>query len=279
MKKILLLLTLILHVGLLFAANDTLWVEDINQKPHVRHTIEKNQSIFTLSKMYNVNVSVIANANNKTYQKGFANGDIVYIPLTIDNYASEAGANLKPIYYRTKDNETLLIISKWLNVRQSMIQTWNQLPTPHVQNGQILVIGWVKQQNVSHYNRQRFNPNNLPDEAIGQQNEQLKTPLFQQQYEQKEDTLETEERGALTFYKNKSKLKDDVYYAFHNTIPNGSIVKIVNPSNNKAVYAKVISKLPQIEEYHNSIIALSDNAYQALDAMDGRIFCNLFYKL
>jgi len=228
--------------------------------------------------MYNVNVSVIANVNNKTYQKGFENGDIVFIPLTVDNYATEAGTSLRPIYYKAKDNETLIIISKWLNVRQSMIQTWNQLPTPQINNGQVLVIGWVKQQGVSMRNQKRFNPSNLPDEAIGGQVETPTIPQFQFEYESLNDAMENEERGALTFYKNKSKLKADIYYAFHNTIPQGSIVKIVNPSNNKAVYAKVISKLPQLEEYHNSIIALSDNAYTALEAMDARIFCNLFYK-
>lgn len=83
------------------------------------------------------------------------------------------------------------------------------------------------------------------------------------------------ENGAGVFYKSKTNSKH--IYALYNHAPVGSIIKITNPSNGNTVYAKVIGKLPPINQYRNAIIGISGNAASALDAKDFRLFVQTYY--
>lgn len=98
------------------------------------------------------------------------------------------------------------------------------------------------------------------------------------QYEQQlKEGFEQNANGAAVFYKSKS--ASDAIYALYNLAPIGSIIKIINPSNKKTVYAKVIGKLPPTERYKNAIIGISGNAGPALQAKDFRLFVQTFYVL
>src|ERR1044071_5430779 len=50
-------------------------------------------------------------------------------------------------------------------------------------------------------------------------------------------TTVTEERGSAVFFGNSGKIKGtDMYYAFHNTAPRGTIIKVHNPGADKTIY-------------------------------------------
>jgi hypothetical protein len=83
--------------------------------------------------------------------------------------------------------------------------------------------------------------------------------------------------GATVFYTLKMKLPPDMYYALHATIARGTIIKVKNPANGKVVYAKVIGDIPNLKEYNNAILCLSNNAAQALGSNIQKIFTNISY--
>lgn len=284
MKQVLVILCMLLQLPLW--SQQKLAVAMVNQKPFVMHTITNNQTIFTLSKMYKISLAEIANANNTLYKKGFSNGDVVYIPITKSNYLdkhTEEGSAV--LEYKVANNETLIVLSRRMNVRQSMLQTWNDLPTPYIRNGQLIMLGWVKYTTDVDGNRSsvgellRKQPlKNEPLEAMGTTTEEEEVvPEFEQVYEDL-SVAEEQENGVVVFFSSKNTLKDDVYYAFHNTLPKGAIVKVINPLNNNTVYAKIIGAIPKLEAYEGAILVLSDNAVSALAAQSAQFFCNVFHK-
>ncbi|WP_276134947.1 hypothetical protein [Polluticoccus soli] len=88
----------------------------------------------------------------------------------------------------------------------------------------------------------------------------------------------TEEKGGAVFFGNGSKIKGtNLYYAFHNTAPKGTIIKVYNPGTEKTIYVKVLSVIPGTKQYHNSIIGISAGAKQELGVADEKTWCVLEY--
>ncbi|MEI3797942.1 MULTISPECIES: LysM peptidoglycan-binding domain-containing protein [unclassified Chitinophaga] len=100
---------------------------------------------------------------------------------------------------------------------------------------------------------------------------------FEQLYEQQTNggKKTTSEKGPGTWFKSNAVGK---YYALHNTAPRGTIIKVTNPLNGKAVYAKVLDVIPQMKANAGLIIKLSDSAMQALGSNETKFYCELSYE-
>lgn len=100
---------------------------------------------------------------------------------------------------------------------------------------------------------------------------------FEQLYEQQTNNGKKAgtEKGPGTWFKSNAVGK---YYALHNTAPRGTIIKVTNPLNGKAVYAKVLDVIPQMKSNAGLIIKLSDSAMQALGSNETRFYCELNYE-
>lgn len=100
---------------------------------------------------------------------------------------------------------------------------------------------------------------------------------FEQLYEQQTNNgkKSTSEKGPGTWFKSNAVGK---YYALHNSAPRGTIIKVTNPLNGKAVYAKVLDVIPQMKANAGLIIKLSDSAMQALGSNETKFYCELSYE-
>lgn len=84
------------------------------------------------------------------------------------------------------------------------------------------------------------------------------------------------EKGPGVFFRsNKSGATS--YYAFHNTAPKGTIIKVRNPGNGKIVYVKVLGTIPTTGMYHKAVIGIASSARAALGAMGDKVWCELSY--
>lgn len=72
--------------------------------------------------------------------------------------------------------------------------------------------------------------------------------------------------GSAGVFKSTSGWNDGKYYALMNNVAVGTILKVNNPSNGKAVYAKVLGNLPDMKESIGLTIRLSDAAATELGA-------------
>jgi LysM repeat protein len=92
-----------------------------------------------------------------------------------------------------------------------------------------------------------------------------------------EERVETE-KGPVSFYGSaKGGGSNGTFYAFHNTVAKGTIIKVHNPGSDKTIYVKVLGPMPATRLYHNSVLGISSKAREALGAATEKAWCELSY--
>jgi hypothetical protein len=74
-----------------------------------------------------------------------------------------------------------------------------------------------------------------------------------------------DEMATAGIFKTASGWQDAKYYALIDGVEPGTIIRIVNPNNNKAVYAKVLDKMTGIRQNEGYDVRISNAAATALD--------------
>lgn len=299
MKK--LLLCLLLFPLSRLCAQDTLWVQEHEGKPVIRHQVKAGETLFMLSRRYAVPPAALADLNGVNYQDGLAAGRLFLIPVGNYNFLRiEHVAKSRPLFYLPGDTDDLRSIGRMFTLPQSAIQRWNSLDNPELEAGRALQVGWIAYDDSqvpfpATNSASATLPVPRPDTAAGKKpparkaaadtalaaadTDTTQVHVYEALYEQQTlGTAVNEESGAATFYRLKMKAAEGVYYAMHNTALRGTIIKVSNPANGKMVYVKVIGTIPNLKEYHNSVIAISSNAASALGAADRRMFARLQYR-
>ena len=109
-----------------------------------------------------------------------------------------------------------------------------------------------------------------PPMAVNDGNGGYFRPLFEKQV--KAQPLSSDETATAGIFKTASGWQDAKYYALMDRVEPGTIVRIVNPSNNKAVYAKVLGEMSGIRQNQGYNLRLSNAAASALDINDTEKF-------
>jgi LysM repeat protein len=91
-------------------------------------------------------------------------------------------------------------------------------------------------------------------------------PMFDKQV--KVQPLKSDETATAGIFKTASGWQDAKYYALMDNVEPGTIVRIINPTNNKAVYAKILGEMSGIRQNQGYNIRMSNAAASALDVSD-----------
>lgn len=305
-----LLILLVILASSRATAQDSLFVAEGEKGLYIRVRVEHGDDLFLLSKRFYAPPARVAGLNNLTYQSGLRRGSMMKIPIGKYNYVSiNSVPSALPLYYRVKEGESLRQISRKFNVPQSSLQRWNGLAEPEAEAGGILQAGWIKYdasqvafpdhdavptdsqevkatpETAGGAGRKRPDPkprhpdlkSNKPGlSATDSLNDSL--TAYERQFLKTTAGRQLQERsGAVVFYTLEARVEEGVYYALFDGAPSGSIVEITNPSNGRVIYAKTIGALPDINDYQNAIMGLSNNAVRDLGANSRRIFCRVRY--
>jgi LysM repeat protein len=95
-------------------------------------------------------------------------------------------------------------------------------------------------------------------------------PMFESQV--KAQPVQKDEMASAGIFKTASGWQDAKYYALIDNVEPGTIIRIVNPNNNKAVYAKVLDKMTGIRQNQGYDVRISNAAATALDISDTEKF-------
>ena len=109
-----------------------------------------------------------------------------------------------------------------------------------------------------------------------------KTKSFAQSYAEylSSDMMAVSEKGVATWIENNGiQTSGDRFYALHSSAPIGSIVKVRNLMNNRAIYAKVIGNLSESEKQEKVFIKLSAGAGERLNVLDNRFVVEITYYI
>jgi LysM repeat protein len=147
MKYLKLFLTCIfVFVSLIFSAQEkSSETKTINGKKYYIHKVEKGQSLYAISKIYNTDINVILAENDEAID-GLRNGQELKIPV------SGAATTIQPIlgspidtirynYHRVAKKETVYSICKKYNITESQLNQWNpSVVSAGVKFGQMLIV-------------------------------------------------------------------------------------------------------------------------------------------
>jgi len=300
MKKAIFLLLLAFSFQLSFA-QDELLVQSNEKGLFLSHVVAARENYYSIGRLYNVAPKDIETFNGLDMNKGLHIGQSIKIPLNATNF-TQTGSNGRPVYYVVGEKEGLYRVSvKNNNVLMANLRKWNHLATDQLNAGKKLVVGYLVSPEAGAIASTPA-PQKLPEpekkdvavnETAAPVREQPKKPeskpapaaqtlavndgnggYFRSLYAQqvKSGTAGSEQSVAAGIFKTASGWQDAKYYVLIDRVEPGTIVKIVNPANNKAVYAKVLGEMSGIRQNQGYDMRMSNAAAAALDISDTEKF-------
>lgn len=109
----------------------------------LEHKAAVHEGLFPIGRMYNVHPRHIAAYNNIDFNKGLSIGQLLKIPLTDTNFNQKVNEG-QPVYYLTKEKETLTNISiKNKMVSMINLRAWNNLSSEILPANTKLIVGYL----------------------------------------------------------------------------------------------------------------------------------------
>jgi len=84
----------------------------------------------------------------------------------------------------------------------------------------------------------------------------------------KSQPVKADQTASAGIFKTASGWQDAKYYALIDNVEPGTIIKVVNPTNNKAIYAKVLGEMSGIRQNQGYDVRISNAAASALNVSD-----------
>jgi LysM repeat protein len=84
----------------------------------------------------------------------------------------------------------------------------------------------------------------------------------------KSQPLKGDQTASAGIFKTSSGWQDAKYYALMDNVEPGTIVRVINPTNNKAIYAKVLGEMSGIHQNQGYDVRISNAAASALNVSD-----------
>ena len=283
---------------------------------YLEHKVQAKESYYALGRMYNIDYKVIAAFNSVDYNKGLQIDQKLRIPLTNANFKQE-GNKGTPVYYKTGNKESLDKVSQNNNnVLKSNLRWWNDITGDEAKSDTKLIVGFIEspsmksvtiagkpipEQSIFHTKEQSEIDETQKEEVKKSEpvvvKEEVKKPepvvvkeelkpatidqgYFKNHFQQqiKTSPITKEETVTSGIFKTTSGWQDAKYYLLIDKVSPGTIVKVINPTNNKAVYAKVLGQMSGIRQNSGLDVRISNAAASALEiADDGKFIVKVNY--
>lgn len=147
LQRILVVFFLIAGKGLL-AQQATLEIQGTAPHLFLLHSVQPKESLYSLSRTYNVAPKALALYNNLRIETGLDIGQNIKIPLDKNNFVQSekiSGMGLIPVYHTVTEKETLYRLGLNYNkVSLANIKQWNHLSSDGISAGTSLIVGYLK---------------------------------------------------------------------------------------------------------------------------------------
>lgn len=260
------------------------------------HEVAAKENFYSIGRLYNIAPKEIAGFNSVDMNNGLSVGQTLMIPLTENNFSQSSNKGT-PVYYTVAEKEGLYRVSMNNNkVSLDELRKWNRINGDNISAGQKLIVGYLlssEMQSVARADQsapaQEMGLPARPPQTETQQPRQeqpknittVSNPVaiggagyFKTQFEQQSRTQAAGKNTTVTsgIFKTASGWQDAKYYALLDQVEPGTIVQVVNPTNNKAIYAKVLGQMSGIRQNQGLELRISNAAAAALDVADTEKF-------
>lgn len=295
-------------------AQDKFYVQQKGKDLVIEHTVKRGETVFSLARRYHVPPSMLADFNGVNYQTQLREGSVMEIPVAAFNHIEDAPRNMsdaRPIYYKAED-DNVNKIGRNVGVPSRKIEEWNKLPGNKVRKGEELMVGWILYDATDMNREHQQNNIKVKENAVRgdwstrASNERMERELPEppREYPRRDSviiikrtadtvaalspdealymsqTLNEQrvvtEKGPAVFFPSANKAPKS-YYAFHNTVRRGGIIKVHNPGTGQSVFVKVIGAIPATAQYHGAVIGISELAKRDLGVSEKKMFCEISY--
>ena len=290
--------------SLIALAQSELLLKSNEKGLYITHTVAPKESFYSIGRLYAISPKEIAPFNNLDLNNGLSIGQTIMIPMTAANF-SQTTAKGAPVYYVVGEGEGLYRVS--VNngkVLMADLRKWNALSTDNINPGQKLIVGYINSAELNT-NAVANTPKNTEPAPIEEPKKtepepqttkiaepekktSVSTPpvektakagdgkggYFKTAFDQQSRTAAAgkEETATAGIFKTASGWQDAKYYALMDGVEPGTIVRVVNPTNSKAVYAKVLGAMSGISQNKGLNVRISNAAANVLDVTDTEKF-------
>jgi LysM repeat protein len=255
------------------------------------HTVKSSETLFSISRQYNVKVDDLKMWNNLS-GNSISIGQKLVIKGAVSNTSNSAKNNEIPKEngksHTVVQSQTLYSISRMYGVSTDQIKEWNHLEYNTLEIGQVLVVSSSRSQLEKE---EVSNSSMLP---IGEKEAVAVIPLVTTPKQVEMNETETAEvksdsddevidkpvekivqRGLAEVIENTEETKK--YLALHREAPAGTIMQVQNDMNGQSVFVRVVGGIPSTGDNSKVILKISQKAFDRLGAVDTRFPVEISY--
>lgn len=223
-----------------------------NQYPMIEHVVTEKQTMYAISKLYNVTVADIQSWNH------LADNNIKVGSVLLIRSNTNAN-NIPPAKVMTPVVEQVIPVKEVKAPKPEVVQPVEVAVKEKVNTTPVLPEPAVRE-----------NSSNASMNVQGQ----LEDAYIQDKNRGK--SLMTS-RGTITWINTENAKMSDSFFGLHKTAPIGSIVRVTNLVNKRVVFVKVIGKLPETSDNLNIVLRLSAAAKKALLLNGDKAYVDIEY--
>ncbi|SDJ86510.1 LysM repeat-containing protein [Catalinimonas alkaloidigena] len=261
------------------------------------HTVEASQTLFAISRMYNVTVEEIKKWNNLTSNELSVGQQLIVEPpetaaLTPPPSSMPQPEELpdEPLpagQHEVKPSETLYSIARAYGISVQDLKAWNQLTGNELSVGQRLIVSNGTEATAE--TPEIVTPDEAPATPVTTEEgtATVSGPLPKTTPDPTYTGEPTSRTVNITGYDKVvetglAEVIDNVpetskYLALHRTAPNGTILQIKNEMNGNSVFVRVIGRLPDTGNNDKVIVRISKKAFERLQAGNRRFLVEVSY--
>jgi len=271
---------MILLSGSLFAQQFPLRLLKSTKGFYLEHKVSPKQGLYSIGRLYSVHPNYLASYNNLDNKKGLQIDQLIRIPLNDSNF-NRKNAEGVPVYLTAVTDDVISDLAKFVGVEVRLLQCWNQYSDTLIKKGSRWIIGFLI---TSEMTGQQLKLSCKPKEVAVPIEPQATPPpqpiqppqpvqpspssisFFETAFlEQVQKTPTSQDLKVFSsVFKTNSGWSDGKHYVLIDNLVPGTIVKLINPINRQAVYAKVLGEMPRIKQNEGLDIRISDAAAEKL---------------
>jgi LysM repeat protein len=274
---------------------DSIGFEKKSGKVFVLHKVEAKETLFAISRKYQLPVNDIK-LHNPDISGGIAIGQIIKIPYSgkpmIASVASETNATNSEITHKVEPKETLFSISRKYKISVEQLSKANPEIEKGLKVGQTLQIPTAKTENLKNSNI-AATKEPVKEEKLSTKKEAEKTiePKPEENLEEQEvEASVRKTKSAMTQPPSSSYKKisengyadlmpnppDNLkYLAYHKSAPIGTIIQVRNEDNNQKIFVRVIGKISNAND--KALLKITPKAFERLGAKEDKVQISISY--
>ena len=228
-----------------------------------------------------------------------------------DSPKISSSKNAEANFHIVIQSQTLFSISRMYGKSVDQIKQWNNLPSNSISIGQKLIVsnkgfnennsvkGNVIPKTTGTSIVEEIQPsvnmsqNKISDDAKIESTKDVKENYTNISSENKLSEINKTSDEKIVFAKGRYEVNENglatfmveddsnsnKYYALHRTAPVGTIVRVLNTTNSKKIFVKIIGTLPDTKENEGSLIKISKASADKLDVSENSFPADLFYGI